>query len=114
MPWTWPQFRDALFHRGPSYNAPARAAAPQFAAVGETPAQQGVQTGYTYIWGPFADHGTAFRFSEFVTREIDPATVMYWDDALSQPNAKPLDPVQELLNWREATARWINITPKET
>lgn len=44
----------------------------------------------------FTDQAVAERFAAYVTREIDPAQVV-----------KALDPVSELLNWREHIAPTI-------
>jgi hypothetical protein len=49
----------------------------------------------------FTDQAVAERFAAFVTREIDPAQVL-----------KALDPVSELLNWRDQIAPSI-VKPKE-
>jgi hypothetical protein len=48
----------------------------------------------------FDDQDTAERFAAFVTREIDPAQVV-----------KALNPVSELLNWREHIAPGITKEP---
>jgi hypothetical protein len=42
-------------------------------------------------YGPFDDRDSADRFREFLTNEVDPATVEQLHD-----------PVTELLNWRDA------------
>ena len=44
----------------------------------------------------FTDRDVAERFAAYVTREIDPAQVI-----------KAMDPVSELLNWREHIAPGI-------
>lgn len=42
-------------------------------------------------YGPFDDRASAERFRDFLTNEVDPATV-----------EQLYDPVTELLNWRDA------------
>lgn len=54
------------------------------------------------VWGPFTDDTAAKRFCLFVTDEIDPAEVVP-----SAPGGGPppghvvIDPVHELLAWRD-------------
>jgi hypothetical protein len=57
-----------------------------------------------YAWGPFTDRDLARRFCEFVTAEIDPAKVLPWEDATALAGPRVLDPMRELLAWRENVA----------
>lgn len=47
----------------------------------------------TYCYGPFIDPDAAHKFAEFLTAEVDPATVH-----------QVRSPVNELLTWREHIA----------
>jgi hypothetical protein len=71
----------------------------QYAVVFDCP-----DTDRRHIWGPFVDLGTATKFAEFATAEVDPARVTAWADAMALPGACRLDPVAELLAWRESVA----------
>lgn len=55
-------------------------------------------------WGPFATADAAARFAEFATAEIDPARVLPWQEAVTLPGVRLLDPVAELLTWRTSIA----------
>jgi hypothetical protein len=57
-----------------------------------------------YAWGPFTDRDLARRFCEFVTAEIDPAKVLPWEEARALAGPRVLDPMRELLAWRENVA----------
>jgi hypothetical protein len=57
-----------------------------------------------YAWGPFSDRDLAQRFCEFVSAEIDPAKVLPWEEARALAGPRVLDPMRELLAWRENVA----------
>jgi hypothetical protein len=71
----------------------------QYAVVFDCPA-----TDRRHVWGPFVDLGTATRFAEFATTEVDPARVTTWAEAIALPSARLLNPVAELLAWRKSLA----------
>ncbi|WP_219466910.1 hypothetical protein [Nonomuraea rhizosphaerae] len=50
-------------------------------------------------YGPIEDRAVADRFAVFLTVEVDPALVELLDEQAAEPL---LDPVTELLNWRDA------------
>jgi hypothetical protein len=52
-------------------------------------------------WGPFADTPVAQRFAMFVTEEIDPAEVIKGTGSLPPRDHVVVDPVHELLAWRD-------------
>jgi hypothetical protein len=71
----------------------------EFAVVFDRP-----DTGPAPVWGPFRMQDAAERFARFVTEEIDPARVATWAEAVASSDARPSDPVAELLAWRDSVA----------
>jgi len=51
-------------------------------------------------WGPFSDQAVADAFAAYVTAEVDPARAM-----------RVMDPVSDLLTWREHIAPRILTEP---
>jgi hypothetical protein len=54
-------------------------------------------------YGPFDDRASADRFRDFLTNEVDPATV-----------EQLYDPITELLNWRDAMHAGGHLTNRPT
>jgi hypothetical protein len=80
-------------------NEPAVIDLQQYAVVFDCP-----DTDRRHVWGPFVDLGTATKFAEFATAEVDPAHVTTLAEAMARPDVRLLDPVAELLAWRMSVA----------